>query len=758
MAVAEKVTVELELKDGQYQSRIRQNERVFAQAMDKTGDAAELAERRVRNASDGISTSLKAAAGTLAAGFGAQAVANLADSYTRFTNQLKVAGLEGQSLAGVQESLFQIAQKNGVELENLGRLYGGLSVLQKDLNTTSADSLSLTTAVAQSIRISGTSSAQAAGAILGLNQALAQTRVQSDEYNQILDGARPLLLAAVQGTEKYGGSLAKLKQDIEAGNVSGAKLFEILQNGFPVLAAQAEKANLTIGNSLIALNNALGQYIGQTDASLSATERVSQGIKLLSDNLDTIIPAIAVLATLVGGRFAVAMTTAAVQTGVATANSIAYQLALARMAAAQTGATTAQVLLNAALTANPIGIVVTAVAALAAGLFILATRYSATAIATRELDAASSAAAVATDQYAKALEDAANKTGKEKDEALKLAAAIRQTTAARIADLRVTAQNRINEAGEARDVARRAGALVAEQARNPRANFDGEGAVIGQIAFASGAAKNAQERKALADAALAALRVAERALVAVETPAPRLSVSGVGGGVRTGSGTRVGGTSLAPSPRPEEQDLDRLESIDLDPLGDDAQRIGRMVAEGFAAEQKAFADKGSEMARAFTDIATSGDVWAALGRTFADAAANNLQTLLSQVFTAVFANQGQGASILNGIGTVLGFGGGRANGGPVRAGWSYDVGENGREKFVAPSNGYILPNMNTVAQRASSVTRVEVRQTFDLMGVTGDAAIYSNVSQMIKQGQAETLAIANRAAPGAQRQRALLKD
>ena len=37
------------------------------------------------------------------------------------------------------------------------------------------------------------------------------------------------------------------------------------------------------------------------------------------------------------------------------------------------------------------------------------------------------------------------------------------------------------------------------------------------------------------------------------------------------------------------------------------------------------------------------------------------------------------------------FGGARANGGPVTAGMSYDVGEFGREKFIAPANGQIVP-------------------------------------------------------------------
>lgn len=54
------------------------------------------------------------------------------------------------------------------------------------------------------------------------------------------------------------------------------------------------------------------------------------------------------------------------------------------------------------------------------------------------------------------------------------------------------------------------------------------------------------------------------------------------------------------------------------------------------------------------------------------------------------------------------FGGGRAGGGRVRAGFSYDVGENGREKFVAPSNGYIIPNMKNATAKAGMSGTVRI--------------------------------------------------
>jgi hypothetical protein len=46
-------------------------------------------------------------------------------------------------------------------------------------------------------------------------------------------------------------------------------------------------------------------------------------------------------------------------------------------------------------------------------------------------------------------------------------------------------------------------------------------------------------------------------------------------------------------------------------------------------------------------------------------------------------------SIAKGIGAI--FGGGKAGGGPVKGGVMYDVGELGRERFIAPADGQIIP-------------------------------------------------------------------
>lgn len=198
---------------------------------------------------------------------------------------------------------------------------------------------------------------------------------------------------------------------------------------------------------------------------------------------------------------------------------------------------------------------------------------------------------------------------------------------------------------------------------------------------------------------------------------------------------------------------DPLESA-LDTNGRDIQR---QLQEGEKQRQDEYAERGRIAAQSFIDVIYTDDIWGSLGNVFANAAARNLENALSTIFTALFQNQGQGAGILNGIGSILGFGGGRAMGGPVRAGFSYDVGENGREKFVAPANGYIIPNMGAQAMAAGGSRRIDVRQTFVLEGVNGDAAIYSNVQRLIAQGQRQTLAIVRDQAGNVQSEDRLLR-
>ncbi len=89
--------------------------------------AAKQAQDAITRESTKSTQQISLLAASFAAAFTGSQILGLLDSYTRFTNQLKVAGLEGENLSRVQERLFDIGQRNGTSIESLSGLYGRLA-------------------------------------------------------------------------------------------------------------------------------------------------------------------------------------------------------------------------------------------------------------------------------------------------------------------------------------------------------------------------------------------------------------------------------------------------------------------------------------------------------------------------------------------------------------------------------------------------------------------------------------------------------
>ena len=151
--------------------------------------------RSLGNGLGQLRTQLMASIAAITSGAGIAAAVGLADTYTRFQNSLKVAGLAGTELAAVQNSLFEIANRNGQAVEGLGQLYGRMAMATKQLGTSQADLLQVTNAVASAIKISGRPASEAAGAMTQLSQAFAGGKVRAEEWNSVVEGMPSLAMA-----------------------------------------------------------------------------------------------------------------------------------------------------------------------------------------------------------------------------------------------------------------------------------------------------------------------------------------------------------------------------------------------------------------------------------------------------------------------------------------------------------------------------------------------------------------------------------
>jgi tape measure domain-containing protein len=388
MPTLDEVTIQMNLRMDGYERDLRRAERTLMDSSRNMVGAADSLERHIRASSGQIGSSFRGLAASLAAAFSVQQITQFADAYTRFTNQLQVTGLEGSHLAQIQEQLLAIANRNGVELEAVGTLYSRAAQNSRELGASQADLIGLTSAVAASLKISGTSASAASGSLLQLGQALGSPRIQAEEFNSLLDTMQPLLREAAKHIDGTGGSLSGLTRAIKDTNgagVSNIQLFRGILASMTDLEATAGRSGLTIAGAFQTLNNQLGNYIGQADDSLSATELISGAIVSLSKNLDAVAAALGVIAAFLVGRFAASMVGAAASTGVVSASLFAMQ---ARAVGAATsmealgfaGAAAGRGLL--AAFGGPVGLAVTA---LTIGLGYLATTSNTTAQATENL-------------------------------------------------------------------------------------------------------------------------------------------------------------------------------------------------------------------------------------------------------------------------------------------------------------------------------------------------------------------------------------
>lgn len=281
--------------------------RQLAPALDKAADNAGRLGRSFRGIA-GLAAGVLAGIGTanLAGG-----LLGASEGYTRFGNSLRVAGLEGEALLRVENALFASSKRNGVELEGLGQLYSRVASAASELGVSEGEVLQMTDAVSAAIRVQGGNASQATGAMLQLSQALGAGTVRAEEFNSIMEGMLPLLQAAAFASEKYKGSVARLRADVLAGNVTSKEFFDLITAGTEYLNDKAAKAPLTVAQSMTSLRNSVAVTIGRLDQAWGITRRLAGALAWLGENLEVAGVALGVTASIITAAFLPAIWSAA---------------------------------------------------------------------------------------------------------------------------------------------------------------------------------------------------------------------------------------------------------------------------------------------------------------------------------------------------------------------------------------------------------------------------------------------------------------
>lgn len=218
----------------------------------------------------------------LAAAFSAKEFVDSIATFTRIQNSLKVAGLSGAELSTTFDAIYASAQRNGVALDDLAKLYGRVAQLQKGLGTNAQTVAKFTDGVAVALRVAGTSSTEASGALLQLSQLLGAGTVRLEEFNSVNEGARPILEAVAIGLKEAGGSVATLRKLVEAGKVSSTAFYQAFLAGLPSIQAKLKETTDTTDNAMTRMQNAFIKAAGAIDDATKASRAIIYVLDLIA--------------------------------------------------------------------------------------------------------------------------------------------------------------------------------------------------------------------------------------------------------------------------------------------------------------------------------------------------------------------------------------------------------------------------------------------------------------------------------------------
>lgn len=333
----------------------------------------ETMNRNIGRSSDRMARDLRRAIAAAGVGIIAREAAQAADSWTRYENLVRAAGIAQNQTNAVMDQNVGIARRSRSELGSTIELYSRILRSTRELGLAQADVARATEIVNKAFVAGGASGSERAAATLQLSQGLASGFLQGDELRSIRENA-PLLAQAI--ANEFGTTIGDLKRLGAEGQLTTDRLVRAILNGGEAIEAQFASTRATVEDSFTALRTETARYIASFDDAVGASEGLSAAITAVADNMELVGDAAIVVAATVGGLLAGrAMVALVGQLSAAVLGLQAATVAMTTVTGASRAATGAMIALRGgmAFLGGPWVVAITAIAT-ALGVMITASR------------------------------------------------------------------------------------------------------------------------------------------------------------------------------------------------------------------------------------------------------------------------------------------------------------------------------------------------------------------------------------------------
>ncbi|MDP3273448.1 tape measure protein [Limnobacter sp.] len=287
-----------------------------AASVDQYEKSTDRAERQTTSFKDTVA----GLAGVYAAFASARSVITLADQYSRFTAQLRIASDSQASFNEAYEDVIQIARNAKSDLDPVATLYARIANTTREAGVSQAEVARITESVTLGLTAAGATAAEASAAMLQLSQAFASGVLRGEEFNAVSEAAFPLMQALA---DSMGIPIEQLRTLAADGAITRNELVKAFADPELAKSFQSNVDQIqTVERAMAGLRRELGIAVGEIDKSTGATKALVGVIdnlaSIVADSDDEIIALMKGMsaAAVVAGLGAVATNIGAITLGV----------------------------------------------------------------------------------------------------------------------------------------------------------------------------------------------------------------------------------------------------------------------------------------------------------------------------------------------------------------------------------------------------------------------------------------------------------
>lgn len=284
--------------------RISANTAQFRKDIDKV-------DKRFRRFSSGMRREammfqgqMAALGATVATGFGVAEVARAADEMVNLRNKMGATFDTTREVANGMLDIKRIAKESRSELDSVGTLYQRIAISTKSLGTSQEDVAKVTQVVANSFLMSGTTASEAANSARQFAQGLASSVLRGDEFRSVSENNVVLTQMLADG---LGMTVGQLRLFAQEGGLTAETIIPILTKGLDETNTAVAQMSLTLGQAKTLFRNAFVEMVDRLNQTFNLVPKVSQAIGILGQNIHLVVLGLGAMTAVLLSRLVVGM-------------------------------------------------------------------------------------------------------------------------------------------------------------------------------------------------------------------------------------------------------------------------------------------------------------------------------------------------------------------------------------------------------------------------------------------------------------------